>query len=124
MALIRQSVHGAHTHPLPTPVHHPAAARTEVPTHHLTGDGMGSEAAYDFITAELLLDGAARLNLATFVTTWMPPIACRLMAEIGLTWSPATPCEKAGESCAFSWPRTTRSTSWWRRGCSPSAATR
>jgi glutamate decarboxylase len=81
MALIRQSAHGAHTRPLPTPLHHPEAAGTEVPSHHLTGDGMGSEAAYDFITAELLLDGAARLNLATFVTTWMPPIACRLMAE-------------------------------------------
>ena len=51
------------------------------PCHHLPGDGMGSDAAYDFITAELLLDGAARLNLATFVTTWMPPIAGRLMAE-------------------------------------------
>ena len=24
------------------------------------------------ISAELLLDGQARLNLATFVTTWMP----------------------------------------------------
>jgi glutamate decarboxylase len=42
---------------------------------------LGSEAAYDFISAELTLDGAARLNLATFVTTWMPPIAARLMAE-------------------------------------------
>ena len=25
------------------------------------------------MTNELLLDGSARLNLATFVTTWMPP---------------------------------------------------
>ena len=33
------------------------------------------------MTNELLLDGSARLNLATFVTTWMPPDACRLMAE-------------------------------------------
>jgi glutamate decarboxylase len=42
---------------------------------------LGSDAAYDYITAELLLDGQARLNLATFVTTWMPPTAARLMAE-------------------------------------------
>ena len=30
---------------------------------------------------ELLLDGVARLNLATFVTTWMEPEAEKLMAE-------------------------------------------
>jgi glutamate decarboxylase len=33
------------------------------------------------ISSELLLDGSARLNLATFVTTWMPERAARLMAE-------------------------------------------
>ena len=27
------------------------------------------------ISNELLLDGSARLNLATFVSTWMPPQA-------------------------------------------------
>jgi glutamate decarboxylase len=32
------------------------------------------------MTNELLLDGSARLNLATFVTTWMPPNAARLTA--------------------------------------------
>jgi len=36
---------------------------------------------HERITSELLLDGQARLNLATFVTTWMPSIAGRLMAE-------------------------------------------
>jgi glutamate decarboxylase len=30
---------------------------------------------------ELLLDGSSRLNMATFVTTWMEPEAERLMAE-------------------------------------------
>src|SRR6202035_3421199 len=30
---------------------------------------------------ELILDGNARLNLATFVTTWMEPEAQQLMAE-------------------------------------------
>src|SRR5215831_16331062 len=43
--------------------------------------GIGSEVAYDVISNELLLDGSARLNLATFVTTWMPARAARLMAE-------------------------------------------
>jgi glutamate decarboxylase len=37
--------------------------------------------AYDLISNELLLDGSARLNLATFVTTWMPPPAAALMAK-------------------------------------------
>src|SRR4029079_8809899 len=37
--------------------------------------------AYRLIHDELLLDGSSRLNLATFVTTWMEPQADRLMAE-------------------------------------------
>jgi glutamate decarboxylase len=43
--------------------------------------GSGTEVAYDLISNELLLDGSARLNLATFVTTWMPPPAAKLMAD-------------------------------------------
>src|ERR1700761_7937972 len=43
--------------------------------------GLGSEVAYDMLANELLLDGSARLNLATFVTTWMPPQAAILMGE-------------------------------------------
>ena len=43
--------------------------------------GTGTEVAYDLISNELLLDGSARLNLATFVTTWMPPRAGALMAK-------------------------------------------
>lgn len=39
------------------------------------------EAAYRFIHDELMLDGSSRLNLATFVTTWMDPQADKLMAE-------------------------------------------
>jgi glutamate decarboxylase len=44
-------------------------------------NGTGTEVAYDLIANELLLDGSARLNLATFVTTWMPPRAAALMAQ-------------------------------------------
>ena len=43
--------------------------------------GDGARAAYRFIHDELMLDGSSRLNLATFVTTWMDPEAERLMAE-------------------------------------------
>jgi glutamate decarboxylase len=42
---------------------------------------MDAGTAYDVLTNELLLDGQARLNLATFVTTWMPSTAARLMAH-------------------------------------------
>jgi glutamate decarboxylase len=47
----------------------------------LPESGTGTEVAYDLISNELLLDGSARLNLATFVTTWMPPPAGALMAK-------------------------------------------
>ena len=46
------------------------------------GDGsMAPDTAYQIIHDELMLDGNARLNLATFVTTWMEPQAERLMLE-------------------------------------------
>jgi glutamate decarboxylase len=62
------------------PVHHNKPG-FEMPCHAICDEGMGLETAYEFITNELLLDGQARLNLATFVTTWMPSIAGKLMAE-------------------------------------------
>jgi glutamate decarboxylase len=52
-----------------------------LPKDKMDERGTGGEVAYDLLTNELLLDGAARLNLATFVTTWMPPHAGKLMAE-------------------------------------------
>jgi glutamate decarboxylase len=53
----------------------------EMPIDSLAKTGVGPDSAYEVITSELLLDGAARLNLATFVTTWMPSMGSRLMAE-------------------------------------------
>jgi len=52
-----------------------------LPVDEIATAGVGAEAAYDLISSELLLDGSARLNLATFVTTSMPERAARLMAE-------------------------------------------
>ncbi|PWT97992.1 MAG: glutamate decarboxylase [Bacteroidetes bacterium] len=43
--------------------------------------GMLPETAYQIVHDEITLDGNARLNLATFVTTWMEPASERLYAE-------------------------------------------
>jgi len=47
----------------------------------LPEDELSPDLAYQIIHDELMLDGNARMNLATFVTTWMEPQAERLMAE-------------------------------------------
>jgi glutamate decarboxylase len=52
-----------------------------IPRHELRAGELSPDAAYQLIHDELLLDGNARLNVATFVTTWMEPQAERLMAE-------------------------------------------
>ena len=52
-----------------------------VPKYELPASGMDPDLAYQLIHDELLLDGSARLNLATFVTTWMEPQAEKLMTE-------------------------------------------
>ncbi len=51
------------------------------PLHQLARQPVPPDVAYQLIHDELLLDGSARLNLATFVTTWMEPQAGVLMAE-------------------------------------------
>ncbi|MHB8293809.1 MAG: glutamate decarboxylase [Acidimicrobiales bacterium] len=53
----------------------------EVPRFRLAPGGMPAGTAYQVVHDELLLDGSARLNLATFVTTWMERDAEALMAE-------------------------------------------
>jgi glutamate decarboxylase len=52
-----------------------------LPRHELPQDETAAEVAYQIVHDELMLDGNARLNLATFVSTWMEPQAERLMAE-------------------------------------------
>ena len=51
------------------------------PRHAIPELEMDPDTAYQFVHDELMLDGNARLNLATFVTTWMEPQADRLMTE-------------------------------------------
>ena len=52
-----------------------------VPRHTLPPGEMSPQVAYQIVHDELMLDGNARLNLATFVTTWAEPQAELLMAE-------------------------------------------
>ena len=63
------------------PTGYPIVDRVHLPSHFLPMKGTGPDDAYELISSDLLLDGSARLNLATFVTTSMPPMAARLMAE-------------------------------------------
>jgi glutamate decarboxylase len=56
-------------------------AGEEIPRFLMPHQGLAPANAYQIIHDELLLDGVARLNLATFVTTWMEPEAERLMSE-------------------------------------------
>ncbi len=51
------------------------------PLHELPPGPVPADVAYQLIHDELLIDGSARLNLATFVTTWMEPQAQTLMGE-------------------------------------------
>ncbi len=52
-----------------------------VPRFRLADDGVPPQTAYQLVHDELLLDAHSRLNLASFVTTWMEPQARVLMGE-------------------------------------------
>ncbi len=52
----------------------------QVPRFRLPDNGLLPRTAAQVVQDELILDGNARLNLATFVTTWMEPEAEQLMA--------------------------------------------
>ena len=52
-----------------------------IPRYQLPAHGVLPRTALQVVRDELILDGNARLNLATFVTTWMEPEAELLMAE-------------------------------------------
>jgi len=55
---------------------------TELPRFALADEPMLPETAYQVVHDEAMLDGNARLNLATFVSTWMEPAASKLYAEV------------------------------------------
>jgi len=53
----------------------------ELPRLHIPDGPTPPELAGRLERSDLILDGSSRLNLATFVTTWMEPEAAALMAE-------------------------------------------
>ncbi|GLU18419.1 hypothetical protein SLE2022_347230 [Rubroshorea leprosula] len=55
--------------------------RDPVPRFKIPERPMPKEAAYQMINDELMLDGNPRLNLASFVTTWMEPECDKLIME-------------------------------------------
>ena len=64
-----------------TPTYGQRLLRKSLPRYELPEGEMSPQTAYNVVHDELILDGNARLNLATFVTTWMEPEARLLMAE-------------------------------------------
>lgn len=58
-----------------------ASLPAEIPRDRLPQQGLQADLTYELIHDHLMLDGNSRLNLATFVGTWMEPQARRLMEE-------------------------------------------
>ncbi|RST66763.1 glutamate decarboxylase [Candidatus Aquarickettsia rohweri] len=50
--------------------------------HKIMNKGLDARLAYNMIKDQLILDGNAKQNLATFVTTYMEPEAAKLMGEV------------------------------------------
>ncbi|KAG2542256.1 glutamate decarboxylase 1-like [Panicum virgatum] len=53
--------------------------RSSLPRYRMPENSIPKEAAYQIINDELMLDGNPRLNLASFVTTWMEPECDKLI---------------------------------------------
>ena len=64
-----------------TPTYASRELNNKVPRYNIPENEMAPGTAYAIIHDELMLDGNSRLNLATFVTTWMEPEARQLMTE-------------------------------------------
>lgn len=54
---------------------------SNIPKYEIPKGEMLPDTAYNLIRDELMLDGNSRLNLATFVTTWMEPEVTKLLTE-------------------------------------------
>jgi glutamate decarboxylase len=64
-----------------TPMYSRLGLVAKPPRYEIPEKGMLADTAYTLIHDELILDGNSRVNLATFVSTWMEPEATKLMTE-------------------------------------------
>ncbi len=62
-------------------VYESSKSNLELPRYEMPQQSMRADIAYNLIKDELFLDGNSRLNLATFVQTYMEPEASQLMAD-------------------------------------------
>jgi glutamate decarboxylase len=58
-----------------------ALESSQIPRQELPQGELPPDVAYQIIHDDLMLDGNARLNVATFVSTWMEPQAEKLLTE-------------------------------------------
>ena len=58
-----------------SPIFARAGTAGDLPHHSIPQHAIAPDTAAQMIADELMLDGNARLNLATFVSTWMEPQA-------------------------------------------------
>jgi glutamate decarboxylase len=83
MPLEHPSARHRHTSTQPDVAVNPVFTRVpvQIPKDSFPARGIDPDIAYQIVHDELILDGNARLNLATFVTTWMEKQATELMTE-------------------------------------------
>ncbi len=67
-----------------TPLYTRHAFTSNVTRYDFPENEMLPQTAYNIVHDELMLDGNSRLNLATFVSTWMEPEARQLMSETSI----------------------------------------
>lgn len=68
-----------YTCPMKSPEVYGSAATQELPKYAMPECGMSPEIAYRLVRDQLMLDGNARLNLATFCQTWLDPNVHEIM---------------------------------------------
>ena len=83
MSPLHRNAHAAHHVDELTvnPLYASTASFAGVPRHRIPDNPMPPDTALAIIRDELILDGNARQNLATFCTTWMEPQAGQLIAD-------------------------------------------
>ncbi len=79
MALHTMSSEDEQNRPIAAPIMFPG--NVSIPKGKIPDGELGPRLAYQLVHDEAMLDGNARLNLATFVSTWMEPEARQLYAD-------------------------------------------